>query len=203
MELEWREMGKDPMSIAARAIAAIRQEPIVPISYPTGGAWYAFRTQIKSEWKAKLGIQTLGFDTFMPVERRTVVRRRRKVQIESPLFARYGFVQFDIHRDEWGEIQSTDGVESLLTNNQIPIRVPTRDIEQLRLAEKFGLFDKTKAPEPFKPGDEVRIEEGPFTGFLGKVMRARANERVDILLSMFGSEREIEFPLLQIRANQI
>jgi transcription antitermination factor NusG len=192
------------MSIAARAVAAIRQpNPTIPISYPAGGAWYAYRTAIKGEWRAKYGIEALGFETFMPMERRAIIRRRRKVLIESPLFARYGFVHFDIHKDEWGEIHTIDGIESLLTNNQIPVRVPTYEIDQLKLAAKFGLFDRTKKPDPFKPGDEIKIEEGPFSGFIGKVIRARTGDRVDILLNFFGSMREIELPLLQIRANQI
>lgn len=192
------------MGIAARAVAAIRQpNPTIPISYPVGGAWYAYRTAIKCEWRAKLGIDALGFETFMPMETRAIVRRRRKVTIESPLFARYGFFHMDINKDEWGEIQLVDGVEAVLTNNQIPVRVPTYEIDQLKLAAKFGLFDRTKKPDPFKPGDEVRIEEGPFSGFIGKVLKARTGDRVDILLNFFGSMREIPFPILQIRSNEV
>lgn len=172
-------------------------------SYQLGPAWHAFRANIKCEARARDGIEELGFETFVPMERRIVVRQRRKVLVENPLFVRYGFVKFDVEKDAWGQIKSTDGVEDILTNNQLPVRVPAQEIEKLKLAEKFGLFDRTKKPAPFKKGDDVEIGEGPFAGFIGKVMRARTDERVDILLNMFGATREIAFPLLHIKANQI
>lgn len=166
-------------------------------------AWHAFRSEIKCELRAQTGLRDLGFETFIPVEKRIVVRCRRKHIVESPLFPRYGFVKFDINRDNWGQIRNTDGVEDLLSNNQLPVRVPENQISQLQLAEKFGLFDRTKKPAPFKEGDSVEIGEGPFAGFLGKVMKARTDERINVLLDFFGSARAIDFPLLHIRENQI
>lgn len=166
-------------------------------------AWYAFRTEIKAEKRAQSGIEALGFNTFVPSERRIIIRRRRKVEHERPLFARYGFVKFDIEKDEWGPIKSVDGVESLLGGNLMPVRIPAQQIESLQLAQKYGLFDRTKPVLPFKIGDKVEIGEGPFAGFIGKVLKARSDERIDVLLDFFGSQRAIEFQLLHIRENRI
>ena len=165
--------------------------------------WHAFRSHIKCELRAQDGIKELGFDVFVPLESRWIIRRRRKLKVESPLFTGYGFVKFDIIENEWPKINNVDGVEGLLSNNRVPVRVPEREIDQLKLAQKFGLFDRTKKPSPFKLGDKVQIEEGPFSGFIGKVIKARTADRINILLNFFGSTREVEFPLLQVRANQI
>lgn len=192
------------MSIAARALAAMMPpEPLVPASYPLGRAWYVFRSNIKCEFKAEAGIKALGFEPFIPRERKSVIRRRRKVILESPLFTGYGFVKFDVEREDWGNIKSVDGVDDILKNNDLPVRVPSHEIDKIKLAEKFGLFDRTKKPMPFNQGDDVEIGEGPFSGFIGKVMRARSGDRVDILLDFFGSTREIVIPLLHIRENRI
>ena len=163
-------------------------------------AWHAFRTEIKSEFRAERGLNGLGFETFVPIEKLAIIRCRRKHIIENPLFPRYGFVKFDVELDHWGQIYDTKGIEDILTNNQIPVRVPERDISQLKLAQKFGLFDRTKKPMPFKQGDEVEIGEGPFTGFIAKVQKARSGDRIKVLLEFFGSSREMEFSLLHLKA---
>lgn len=192
------------MTIAARAIAAMRpQERLIPAGYPLGRAWHAFRTNIKCEYRAKIGIEILGFETFVPLEQKYIRRRGFRVKVQNPLFSRYGFVKFDVEKDDWGPIKEVDGVEDILRNNQLPVRVPAQEIEKLKLAQTYGLFDRTKAPLPFKPGTDVEIGEGPYAGFIGKVVKARSADRIKILLSMFGANREIDIPLLHIRANQI
>ncbi len=181
------------------ALDGVHDEPLIPASFPVGDAWYVVYTTVKGEFRARLALEAQGFTVFLPVEKRWVRHARRKTQVMRPLFSRYLFVRFDINRDHWYAIKRTDGVEGILTNNSIPVRVPAAAVEDLRQAQAIGAFDQTTAVLRLKEGDPVRIASGPFKDFIARVKEAKSRKRVDILLQLFGSERILQFSLAQLR----
>jgi len=50
------------------------------------------------------------------------------------------------------------------------------------------------APPALKPGAKVRIAEGPFSGMDAVFTAMQGEDRVRLLLSMLGTEREIVVP---------
>ena len=152
---------------------------------------------IHAETRARESISKLGFQVFIPVEKRIQRLARAKPRTyEVPLFPRYGFVRFDINDHRWGQIKYCKGVVDVLRNDGVPISVLQDDMDRFILAESMGLFDRTKPPSV---GMEVLVTHGPFADMIGKVRRARARDRVDILLNFFGSMREITVPLVNLR----
>jgi transcription antitermination factor NusG len=114
---------------------------------------------------------------------------------ENPLFPRYGFVWW-ASGDDYGRILHCDGVAGLLPSEQNPVPVSSHVIDGLRLAETVGIFDHTKPP---KAGAKVEVMEGPFAGMIGKIARARAADRVRVMLKILSSLREVEVPLMALR----
>lgn len=165
-------------------------------SYPLGRAWHVVYTEPRGEVRAKADIQACGFPVFLPMEKRKVYKRGKRLMIEAPLFSRYLFARFDIEAEDWGKIQSAEGVVTLVLNNQVPVRVPDAAIDKLRLAESMGLLDRTAAP---KVGMTVLATEGPFVDFIGKIMRARTGDRADVLFKLFGAERVVTMPMEKLR----
>lgn len=164
------------------------QHPLegIPASFTLGPRWHVFYTQTRAEKTAQESIRELGFPVFVPFEKRIQRPRNRKPRLcEVALFPRYGFVQFEINKDRWGEIVTADGVAEIIRMNSIPCSVPDAVIDGLRLAETVGVFDKTKPPAV---GVNVEVSEGPFAGLIGKVMRARTGDRMDVLLKFLGGE---------------
>lgn len=169
----------------------------IPLSYPVGPRWFVFYTYIHREKLAEREIFNLGFPVHVPFEKRISKRLRRKQRIyETPLFPRYGFVYFDIDRDDWGSIVNCDGVCDLLRMNRIPQSVPQSMVDGLRLAENIGVFDHTRGP---KAGMDVELTDGPFAGFIAKVLRARSAEKVDVLLNFLGGERIVTSEIVNMR----
>jgi transcription termination/antitermination protein NusG len=65
--------------------------------------------------------------------------------------------------------------------------------------------DHSGRPEPFEPefhfskGQSVRIVEGPFTEFVGRVSQShREQKKVTVLISYFGKETPFVFDFLQV-----
>lgn len=158
--------------------------------------WFAFYAQPSAEKRAGESIRDLGFPVFVPFEKRIRRRPNRKPQhYETALFPRYGFVQFAM-TDEWGPIKSADGVSDLVCTNWTPRPIPDHVIDALKLADSMGLLDRT---QPHKVGQNVELTEGPFAGFIGKILRARSGDRVDILLDMFGSAVSATAPIATLK----
>lgn len=169
----------------------------IPASFPKELRWYAFHTHPQAEKAAGESIQDLGYKAFIPHEKR--IRRRpglKPKHYEAALFPRYGFVQFDINDHRWGGIVDTDEIVDVLRRHGIPCAVPNHIIEGLQLAESVGVFDKTI---PFKTGGSVEVTEGPFAGWIGKIMRSRTDDRVDVLLNILGGDRVVTTTFSSLR----
>lgn len=183
-------------TITERALATLqRPEPLIPASFPLGQAWHVAYTNIKCEHRARYGLEGKGFECFLPMEVRYRVRRGRKSAIRRPVFSRYLFVRFDIELQGTGDVASIDGIEQLLTNNDMPMRVPDRVIAEIRRAEANGAFDKAAT---LGQGEDVRVPEGPFMGMLGKVQSASPGKRVKVLLEMLGRQVITDFGLAEL-----
>src|SRR5215470_1526757 len=102
-----------------------RAAPEFPASFTGNFGWYVAYTDVKGEQRARMGLAAKGFAVHLPIYLREVRHARRVKVVERPLFPRYLFVGFDINRDPWTEVRRTDGVDRLLSHDEIPVRVPS------------------------------------------------------------------------------
>lgn len=161
---------------------------LIPMSFPLGCSWYVATVRQQAEFDVADEIAKLGFLTYVPRCRRHRTIARRKVIAVWPLFTGYVFAFFDTdrHHGTWEKIGDIDGVSSILTNNNIPMRVKTEDIQRLRRSENAGAFDFTIPATTFKVGEQYRIAEGPFTNFIARFRAASSKKRAKIALEFFG-----------------
>ncbi len=175
------------------------------LSRPSGIAWHVVYTSPQGESTAHKAIRALGFDAYMPLERTSRIIRRRRVEIERPLFSRYLFAGVEDWQ-KWEKIRHVDGVEDVLRNNDIPSRVPLAWIDMLRKLEGLGSFDRRKnAPTPFQIGEMVRVSEGPFAGlnaviesFAAKLKSASKEQRAKVLLNFLGQQTRMEMDVVSL-----
>ena len=80
-----------------------------------------------------------------------------------------------------------------------PARVADQIIDDLRKRERNGLIELPKRPG-LKPGDQVRILQGPFAGRLGLYAGMRPHERVLVLLALLGRQQRVELPKCDVEA---
>jgi len=153
--------------------------------------FHAVYTRPRREFEARDEISKLGYETFLPIQTRSVVIRRKVAVVVEGLFTRYLFARF-AHTDPYGAIKHCRGVEYIIENAGSPTPVPNRVIEVLRMAEKAGAFDFTQKKSKFRPGDDVEVQDGPFMGIIAKVQSASPRKRIKILMNLLGSEVPIE-----------
>jgi transcriptional antiterminator RfaH len=177
--------------VAAQALADI------PAGFAGEFGWYVAYTRIKCEQHARKGLLAKRFAVYLPTYLREIRHARRVKTVERPLFPRYLFVGFDINRDPWTEVHRTDGIDRLLSHDEIPVRVPTDVVEAIRAAAQCSShLRKTPGPPAPKIGENVKIGDGPFRDFVVQVVSAPdERHRVEILMNVLGGERRIKMAL--------
>lgn len=160
--------------------------------------WHVFFSEPYRARSAGDNIAGLGYEVFVPIERRLRRRPFRKpIVLETELLRQYGFVKFNPTRDSWGEILDCKHVLDVLRNDGKPSVVPDFEIDRLKLAFNMGLFDHTKPPTV---GANVEVMEGPFATFIGALKGIRAKDRrAFVELNIFGARRDVEVALYSLR----
>lgn len=150
----------------------------------TDALWYVVHTQPRAEGQAVRHLEMQGYLVFCPRYRRSVRHARKTKSIFAPLFPSYLFVRLNVLRDRWRSINGTRGVVHLLMQGGTPQPIPSDIIDGLKARTRAdGTIDWTTT---FKVGGVVRIVDGPFTEFLGKLEHVDAAGRVRVLLDLLG-----------------
>lgn len=123
--------------------------------------WYAVNTKSRREDLAESSLLRLGVETFCPQLKQDKWIRRRRQTIIGPLFPGYLFARFnlDIH---YRAVNYAQGVRRLVAFGRAPERVPDEIIESIKSRASDGYV--TVQHSPLKPGQAVRIQEGPLRG---------------------------------------
>jgi transcriptional antiterminator RfaH len=154
-----------------------------------GLRWYAIQTKLNRERDVEKRLMNLHLEVFLP---RMQARRRigRKFHwIKVPLFPGYVFTQLDMAVS--GRVaRYAPGVKDFLTFGSQVAEVGEDIIEALRDRCPGGVAHID--PVTAKPGDTVRINEGPFSGLEAVFERTlKSSERVAVLLEILGRQTRI------------
>lgn len=150
-----------------------------------GAKWFVAVSKPAQEYRASYELLNQGFDTFIPT-----------ISLK-PMFPRYLFVKFDRDKDSWGSIRSTRGCIDLLRSGYLPQSVPDSVMDALMAYKDEP--DAIPAEPVYTKGQRVTVIGGPFSAFEGLFQKS-AQGRVKVLLSLFGTQREVEMPITDIRA---
>src|ERR1017187_2822750 len=103
--------------------------------------WFCIITGVNSEFIVHRLLLAKGYDCYCPVTRRTVRHARQEVLKSTPLFSRYIFVKFDLDSGEQqSDIRLTNGVNGIISNNMVPIKIDDWILDEIRVREKAGIF---------------------------------------------------------------
>lgn len=161
-------------------------------SLPSEERWYVVQTQPRAEARAAANLGRQGYRTFCPRRRRTVRHARRATVALVPLFPAYVFLRLDLSRDLWRSVNGTRGVVRLVSNGDVPARVPRGVVESLEArTDAEGAMDWSSSLEAGRP---VRILDGAFADLVGTLLELDAGGRVRVLLDLLGRPVSVALP---------
>ena len=151
-----------------------------------GRNWYVARTQPHAETRAAEHLRQQGFDVYLPRFLKSRRHARKTQSVARPLFPGYLFVAFDAASQRWHSIRSTRGVSQLVGGDDGPYRIAENVVLEIKAREDETGFVRLIQRCSFARGDKVQLVEGVFSACLGFFDGMTDNDRVAVLLDMFG-----------------
>ncbi len=132
----------------------------------------------------------------VPTEEEVEVRSGQKKTVTRKILPGYVLVQMKLNDQTWGIVRNTPGVTGFVGSGNKPTPLKKEEVDQI-LKQMSAEVPKVKVG--FKPGQSVRVTEGPFTDFVGTVDEISTEKgKVKVLLSLFGRETPVELDFYQV-----
>lgn len=143
-----------------------------------------------------MGMQDKIFDVVVPTEEEIEVREGKRKTVERRVFPGYILVQMKMDEDSWYVVRNTPGVTGFVGMGNEPTALRPEEVNQImRRMEQ----EAPKIKVTFKPGQRVRIVDGPFNEFIGTVGDIDMEKaKVRVMVSFFGRETPVELDFLQV-----
>jgi len=142
------------------------------------------------------GLKDRILETFMPTQEKVVIDAGKKKTVRDRLFPGYVMVRMILTDETWGVVRNTPGVTGFVGAGARPTALPDHEVDAIM---KFSRMEAPKFELKFKVGETVKIIDGPFNDFLGKVEEIDEDKgKVKVLVSVFGRETPVELDFLQV-----
>ena len=144
-----------------------------------------------------LGMEDKIFNVIVPKEKKIKIKNGKRKTVEEKIYPGYVLVQMLVTDASWYVVRNTPRVTGFLGAGTTPIPVSKKDIDDLMKRMEVGEPEFTI---DFEVGASVKIVDGPFKGFEGKVSEIdQARGKIKVLVNMFGRDTPVELDSLQIK----
>ena len=136
-------------------------------------------------------------EVLVPMQDKIEIRSGKKTTVKEKIFPGYILVKMVLEDISWLAVRTTQGVTSFVGMGNKP--TPISDAEVATIVR----FTQEEAPsykQVFTLSDTVKIVDGPFADFIGKVDNVDEERgKVKVLVSIFGRETPVELDFLQVQ----
>ncbi len=173
---------------------------------PQKRRWYAIHTYSGYEdavaKSLKQRIESLGmedkiFNVIVPKEKKIKIKNGKRQVVEEKIYPGYVLVEMIVTDDSWYVVRNTPNVTGFVGAGTTPVPIADKEIEELK--RRMGQ-EEPKFKINFKVGDPVRIIDGPFKDYEGKVSDIDEEQgKVKVNINLFGRDTPVELDSLQIK----
>ena len=144
-----------------------------------------------------LGMEDKIFNVIVPKEKKIKIKEGKRKVVEEKIYPGYVLVEMIVTDDSWYVVRNTPNVTGFVGAGTTPVPVSLQEIDILK--KKMGV-DVPQYKIDVEVGDAIKITDGPFKDFDGKVSEIDAQRgKVKVLINMFGRDTPVELDSLQIK----
>lgn len=137
------------------------------------------------------------FQVLVPKEKKIRIKNGKRKAIEEKIYPGYVLVEMIVMDDSWYVVRNTPNVTGFVGSGTTPIPVSKQEIDYLQ--KRMG-DDTPQYHIEVEEGDAVKIVDGPFKDFDGKVSDIdQERGKVKVFVNMFGRDTPVELDSLQIQ----
>jgi transcriptional antiterminator NusG len=182
-------------------MATQKAPSVTPVDEPS---WYVIHAYSGHEEKVKKNlekrIESMDMhdkilEVFVPMEDEIEIKDGKRRHVQKRIFPGYILVKMVMSDESWYVVRNTPGVTSFVGSGNKP--VPLQESELRSILKQVKQEPQIRVE--FQLGESVRVVDGPFADFLGKVDEINAEKgKLKVLVNMFGRETPVELDLLQV-----
>jgi transcriptional antiterminator NusG len=194
----------------AAAEPAAEPEPAAgaaPAADTSGMHWYIIHTYSGFEQKVAESLRAradaYGFahklgQILIPTEEVVELRNGKKVTSKRLLYPGYVMVQMAMDDDLWHHIKNTPRVTGFVGGGNTPVPLSDAEVDAV-LNRQAASAERPRPKLTFEKNETVRIIDGPFASFQGKVDEVNPERNtLRVLVTIFGRSTPVELDFLQV-----
>lgn len=169
--------------------------------------WYIIHTYSGFEHKVadslKSRAQAFGFadkigQVLIPTEEVVEVRGGKKVTSKRLMYPGYVLVEMEMNDDLWHAVKNTPRVTGFVGGGNTPVPLSATEVNDI-LYRQATSADRPRPKQTFEKGETVRINDGPFTNFSGKIDEVNSERNtLRVLVTIFGRATPVELEFGQV-----
>ena len=136
------------------------------------------------------------FEVVIPTAKEIEIKGGKRRTIDRKAFPGYIMVRMQLNEHSWDVVRNTPGVVGFVSAGVKPVPLAAEEAD--RILERMQ-ETPSEVTTTFQKGESVRVVNGPFIDFIGKVDEINLSKgRLTVLLSLFGRETAVELDLLGV-----
>jgi transcriptional antiterminator NusG len=186
-----------PTEFAAAAEAATASNKKWYILHTYSGFEQKVADSLRSRAEA-FGYQDKIGQILIPTEEVVELRGGKKVTSKRLLYPGYVLVEMEMSDELWHLVRNTPRVTGFVGGGNNPVPLSPDEVNQI-LYRQVSSAERPRPKLTFEKGESVRIIDGPFTSFTGKVDEVNAERNtLRVLVTIFGRATPVELDFLQV-----
>jgi len=200
---ELPEASGEPEAVYEAAEPAA-QEPAVAAAPKN---WYIIHTYSGFENKVQESLRTradaFGFadkigQILIPTEEVVELRNGKKVTSKRLVYPGYVLVEMEMSDALWHEVKNTPRVTGFVGGGNSPVPLSPAEVDSI-LNRQATSAERPRPKMTFEKNDPVRIVDGPFANFSGKVDEVNPERgTLRVMVTIFGRATPVELEFLQV-----
>src|ERR1700690_2331097 len=169
--------------------------------------WFIIHTYSGFENKVAESLRTrseaFGFShrigqILIPTEEVVELRNGKKVTSKRLVYPGYVLVEMEMDDDLWHAVKATPRVTGFLGGGNVPTPLTADEVNQILYRQQTSA-ERPRPKLSFEKNETVRIIEGPFTNFQGKVDEVNTERgTLRVMVTIFGRSTPVELEFLQV-----
>jgi transcriptional antiterminator NusG len=169
--------------------------------------WYILHTYSGFEQKVAESLRSrseaFGYSdkigqVLIPTEEVVELRGGKKVASKRMLYPGYVMVEIEMSDELWHAVKNTPRVTGFVGGGNSPVPLSADEVNQI-LYRQASSAERPRPKLTFEKNEMVRIIEGPFTNFSGKVDEVNTERNtLRVLVTIFGRATPVELDFLQV-----
>src|SRR5579872_4907558 len=135
---------------------------------------------------------------LIPTEEVVELRNGKKVTSKRMLYPGYVLVEMEMNDELWHAVKATPRVTGFVGGGDKPVPLTADEVNSV-LYRQATSAERPRPKLSFEKNENVRIIEGPFANFSGKVDEVNPERNtLRVMVTIFGRSTPVELDFLQV-----